>query len=133
MDTLRLDQAIQALQDHKDEWARLPLAGKQDLLLKARQRLGALSEAWVAASVRAKQIDPASPWVGEEWVTGPWALAAGINGYLETLQALSAGHLPRLKKVTTRANGQVVVQVFPNNRFETLLLGSSQNFPKILR
>lgn len=122
MDTVRLNQSIQTLQEHKDEWATLPVPRKIDLLLQTRKKLGELADAWVDASVRGKQIDPQSPGVGEEWATGPWSLAAAINGYLETLHALSEGHLPKLKSVTTRANGQVVAQVFPNNIFDTLLL-----------
>ncbi len=117
-----LDQSIQALQAHKEEWARLPIPRKIDLLLQTRRRLGERTDAWVQASVRGKQIDPQSPWVGEEWATGPWTLAAAINGYLETLRALSEGHLPKLGQVTTRANGQVVAQVFPTNIFDRLLL-----------
>ncbi len=122
MDRLKLDQAVQALQDHKDAWATLPIPRKMGLLLETRKRLGERGEAWVEASVRGKQIDPQSPWVGEEWISGPWALAAAINGYLETLQALCEGHPPKLKKVLTRPNGQVVAQVFPNTIFDTLLL-----------
>lgn len=122
MDTVRLNEDIQTLQDHKDEWAARPIATKIDLLLQTRKRLGKWGEAWVDASVRGKRIDPQSPWVGEEWMSGPWAFAAAINGYLDTLRALSEGRLPALRKVSTRANGQVVVQVFPNNIFETLLL-----------
>jgi aldehyde dehydrogenase (NAD(P)+) len=122
MDSPRLNQSIQGLQDHKDEWARLPLPQKMDLLQQTKKRLGELGDAWVEASVRAKQIDLLSPWVGEEWITGPWALTTMINGYLETLQVLSEGHLPKLKKISTRPNGQVVVQVFPANIFDRLLL-----------
>ncbi|MDI6632537.1 MAG: aldehyde dehydrogenase family protein [Bacillota bacterium] len=122
MDTISLDQSIQALQKHKHEWATLPVRRKMDLLLQMRKRLDELSNAWVEASVRGKQIDPESPWVGEEWGSGPWTLAESINGYLETLRTLSKGHLPKPKKVTVRANGQVVAQVFPSNIFDRLIL-----------
>lgn len=122
MDRSQLDQSVQALQAHKDDWARLPLARKMDLLLEVRRRLGELAEAWVDVSVRGKQIDPRSPWVGEEWTTGPWAVAAAINAYLHTLQALSSGRLPRPKKVFTRPNGQVAARIFPNDFYDWLLL-----------
>ena len=122
MDRHKLDQSIQELQDHKDAWARLPIPRKMDLLLQTRKRLGERGDAWVEASVRGKQMAPRSPWVGEEWTTGPWVVAAGINGYLETLGALSEGHLLKPKKIFTRPSGQVVAQVFPNNIFDTLML-----------
>ncbi len=69
-----------------------------------------------------KLIDPASPWVGEEWVTGPWALAAGINGYLETLEAVAAGRLPDLRGVHPGPGGRLVVPVFPRTVFDRLLM-----------
>jgi aldehyde dehydrogenase (NAD(P)+) len=122
MDTTAIDQAILELQDHKNEWASLPLPQKIDLLQQIRRRLGELASAWVEASVRGKGMTPASPEVGEEWTAGPWTLAAGINGYLDTLLALNAGLLPQPKKVHTRPDGQVAAQIFPNNIFDTLLL-----------
>lgn len=122
MDSSHLDQSIQVLQVHGEEWARLPIQQKINLLLKVRHNLGQTASRWVEAAVAAKGIDPSSPWVGEEWVTGPWALAEGINGLLATLRALAAGHSPTLSRVTSRKDGQVVARVFPNNLFERLLL-----------
>ena len=123
MDTAELDDSIETLQKRKTDWAQLALADKVGLLRQARKRLGARADDWVAASVRAKEIDPQSPWAGEEWVCGPWALAAGINGYLETLGALTKGQLPKTGKVSSRRTGQVVVRVFPTNFFDRVLLG----------
>ena len=122
MDRLSLDQSIQELQEHKSTWAALPIAQKMDLLMQTRQRLGELGEAWVEASVRGKQMTPNTPEEGEEWTGGPWTLAAGINGYLDTLRALSTGRLLKPKKIHTRSNGQVAAHIFPNNIFDTLLL-----------
>lgn len=122
MDSSKLNHSIQVLQDHKNAWATLPIAQKIDLLVRTRKRLSEMGEAWVEASVRGKQMNPNSPEVGEEWTDGPWTLAAGINGYLDTLRALSKGYLLKPKKIYTRSNGQVAAQIFPNNVFDTLLL-----------
>ncbi len=117
-----LDEALRELQAQKDRWAMLPVIAKCSLLEQARAALRQAAQRWVDASVRAKQIDPASPWVGEEWVTGPWALAAGLNGYLHTLHAIAHEHPIRFPDVSTRPDGQVVVRVFPADRFGWLLL-----------
>ncbi len=121
MDVLGLNQYVRALQEHKDEWAVLPIREKIDLLLQTRERLRQRADAWVQASARGKQIDPRSPWVGEEWISGPWALGATINGLVATLRALSRGQLPKLK-LAVRANGQLVARVFPSNWVDSLLL-----------
>ncbi len=122
MDTVKLDQYIEVLQDHKDEWACLSIPEKLALLDTIRQRLAARSEAWVAASVRGKQMQAGSPEEGEEWTSGPWTLAVGINGYMDTLRALSRGRLLMPKKVHTRPDGQVAARIFPNTLFDKILL-----------
>ena len=122
MDSAQLDQSIQALQSHGCQWANLPVPDKINLLVVVRRCLGEAASRWVEAAVEGKRIDRSSPWVGEEWVTGPWAVAEGINGLLVTLRALAAGHAPVLPKVTSRKDGQVAAQIFPNSLFESLLL-----------
>ena len=117
-----LDESLRDLQAQKDRWATLPVPEKASLLEQARTKLRQVAQRWVDASVAAKQVDPSSPWVGEEWVSGPWALAAGINGYLHTLHAVAHNHPIRFPRVSTRANGQLVVRVFPADQFGWLLL-----------
>jgi aldehyde dehydrogenase (NAD(P)+) len=117
-----LDSALDDLCGRKDRWASLAVRDKMALLLAVRSNLKRVAQQWVDLSVRAKQLDPASPWVGEEWVTGPWALAAAINGYLRTLDLLSRGRVPRFRRMRTRADGQLVVEVFPRDLFGWLLL-----------
>src|SRR5579862_1295793 len=122
MDSPHLDQSIQVLETHADEWATLPIPQKINLLIAVRRNLGQVASRWVELSVTGKAIDRSSPWVGEEWVTGPWAMAAAINGLLKTLTALAAGHPPSLSKITARKDGQVIARIFPNDLFERLLL-----------
>lgn len=120
-DTVAIDQAIAELQTHADEWARLPIKRKIVLLTQIRERLGEYAQAWVDASVTGKKLDPSSPLVGEEWSSGPWALAAALNALIATLNALQQGKMPKIKKVRTRANGQLVLQVYPNSIYDKLL------------
>jgi len=118
----RLDRELRELRGHAEEWARLPVAAKLQLLWETRVNLGEQAERWVAASVAGKGIDPESPWVGEEWASGPWALASGIDGYLETLEALASGELPELKGPRKGPGGQLVVPVFPRTVSDRLLM-----------
>jgi aldehyde dehydrogenase (NAD(P)+) len=122
MDTLKLNQYIQVLQDHKNEWACLPIPEKLALLEKIHQRLASRSEAWVEASVRGKKMKLDSPEEGEEWTGGPWTLAVGINGYMDTLRALSAGRILKPKDVYTRSDGRVAARVFPNTLLDKVLM-----------
>jgi aldehyde dehydrogenase (NAD(P)+) len=121
MNRAELDRAIDSLHEHKDGWVGLPVREKMDLLVRMQHNLAEAANRWVSASVEAKQIDPDSPWVGEEWVSGPWAMATAINGLLKSLEALAEGRKPRPKKVRTMANGQVAARVFPDDVYDKLL------------
>ena len=121
LQTEHLDAAIGRLQAHKDEWATLPLPQKIALLVNIRDRLGKAAERWVAAAVAGKRLSPQSPLVAEEWSSGPWATAEGINGLLETLKAVHSDQTPPFGAVRTRPNSQVVVEVFPRNGYDKLL------------
>lgn len=122
MNTTALDKALAILQEHKHEWARLPVPEKIDLLYRLREDSGKLAKQWVTLSCQHKQIDIDSPWSGEEWMGGPWAFITGINGIIDTLEALVIGGKPALQKVWKRPNGQTVARVFPNNVYDKLLL-----------
>lgn len=122
MDTTPIDESIKILVEHKDEWVKLPITEKIDLLGLVLANLKEHAQEWIDVSIPEKQIEAKSPWVGEEWASGIWALAAGLRGYQESLTALAKGQLPKLKKVWKNTCGNTVVQIYPNNFIESLLL-----------
>lgn len=117
-----LDRDLETLQAAKRDWATAPIIEKIFLLEETTRLLGLHADAWVQAAIAAKGIDPDSPWVGEEWVSGPWVVAEGLNAYRRTLDALEQGRLPPLEKMRTTANGRLAVQVFPATRDQALIL-----------
>lgn len=122
IDTRQIDETVAELAAHKHEWARLPIRQKIALLEAVRRNTDRLAERWVNVAVKYKRLPSDSPWVGEEWISGPWAFLAGINGMIKTLSALAEGHDRPLKKVRTRKNGQVVVETLPLTLSDRLLL-----------
>ena len=119
-----IDDDVSALSRHAREWAQLPIASKIDHLRTLARNTSLQRERWVRAACDAKGLDPKSPSAGEEWTSGPWAFLFGINRLIETLTAVAAGGTPRLRprKVHTRPDGQVVVDVFPQTGWDRLLL-----------
>jgi acyl-CoA reductase-like NAD-dependent aldehyde dehydrogenase len=117
-----LDADVARLQQHKQEWARLAIREKIQLLRQLVQDTAKCAERWVTAACQAKGIPLDSPLAGEEWTSGPWALMYGTNGYLSTLEALAAGRAAHTGKVRTRRDGQVIAQVFPQTASDALLL-----------
>ena len=106
-----------------ESWSQVALGERVELLERLALRIADVAEAWVAAAATAKGLAQDSQLVGEEWVSGPWALITGVRGLAETLAALDRGVLPfREGAVSERPDGQVVVDVYPANPVEALLL-----------
>ena len=124
MNTESLDKAVATLDEQKDTWAQLPIREKIEFLRGLRRRTGEVADRWVEAAVRAKGIPLGSPWAGEEWFSGPYAFLYGINAIEKTMQDLARGRVPDLKPgvIRLRPDGQLVVQVFPADLYDRLLL-----------
>lgn len=124
MNSQQLDQAITQLQSRKEQWATLPIAKKLAYLRELVPRADKIAAGWVAAATDAKGIPSDSPWVGEEWLSGPYAVLYGINCLVESLEALERGETPGVdpNRVRTRSDGQVIVQVAPADWWESVLL-----------
>ena len=119
-----LDRSLDRLQEHKQTWVTLPLAQKISLLEQLVHNTGAVAQRWVSAASKAKGIPADSALAGEEWTSGPWALMYGARHYAQTLRDIARSGTPQLpdSAVHTRADGQVVAQVFPQSIYDTLLL-----------
>ena len=79
--------------------------------------------AWVEAARSAKRVSPDSRLLGEEWTSGPYAVASAAAAYAETLRRVDRGDSPvPPESVRTLPNGQVAVRVFPINTEDRLLL-----------
>ena len=117
------DREVAELRQGVESWSQVSLSERVELLERLALRIADVAEAWVAAAAVAKNLGEDSQLVGEEWVSGPWALIAGVRGLAETLTALDRGELPfKDGAVSERPDGQVVVGVYPTNLIESLLL-----------
>ncbi len=114
MDEIAIDAAFGTLVANRRRWARLPVSTKIFALDEIRRRVGDVAEDWVSAAVRGKDIPSDSPQVGEEWTSGPYAVASAAAALAQTLRRLEDGK-PVLAGISKRTmpNGQVAVRVFP--------------------
>ena len=122
LNTEQIDASLEDLQAHKNEWATLPLAQKIALLVQLRDRLSTHAARWVTVSAAGKKLPADSPLVGEEWSSGPWALAESINALIDTLAKLSNKETALPEKLRIRADGQLIAEVFPKNQYDKLLV-----------
>src|SRR5690242_15443910 len=109
-----MDAALQALQSHKDEWVSLPVDKRIALLDRIIKDFAAIAPRWVAACAQAKGIAADSPVLGEEWGAGLWPVLRNLRLLRQSLKEIEATGRPKIPgPLTTRPDGQVVVQVFP--------------------
>ena len=123
MDERTIDRSLDVLVANRRRWARLPIATKIYLLEDIRRRVGGVAASWVEAARSAKRVAPGSRFLGEEWTSGPYAVASAAAAYAETLRRIErdVSSVPP-GSVRTLPNGQVAVRVFPITMEDRLVL-----------
>ena len=117
-----LDADLVVLREHRAEWAQLPVRDKIALLEALIARTDEHAERWVQVATEGKQLPPDSPWVGEEWVSGPWAFIGACQAMAQTLRSIADDELPHFPQVRALPDGRAAVQVFPVSTYDALLL-----------
>jgi acyl-CoA reductase-like NAD-dependent aldehyde dehydrogenase len=122
--TTAIDSAIQDLQQHKDEWARLSIDGRVALLDALSRDFATVAPRFVEAGLKAKGRDNDANNAGEEWLSAAWPVARNLRLLRQSLLDIkSTGH-PRIPgPVQTLPNGQVVAQVFPQSTYDRIFFG----------
>lgn len=115
------EQALAELEVGKDAWAKTTVAERLEILRTMKDSLMTVAEGWTLTAARHKQIPEESPLVGEEWISGPYAIMSTLNGLINTLSQMDGkafvDHLPTRQLVT----GQTAVQVLPHSLWDRLL------------
>ncbi|TYL46059.1 aldehyde dehydrogenase [Nocardioides sp. BGMRC 2183] len=117
------DAVVERLTTGAETWAGTPLGERVALL----ERFGALvaeqAEEWVTTARRIKQLPADSPLVGEEWISGPWAVLTYVPALAETVRRLDRGDDVLAGFRTHPAPGdRVAVDVLPHSTYDKLLL-----------
>ena len=123
LDAAALGADLETLRAHADAWARLGIAGKIRHLRAMRARTVEVASAWVDLAAQAKGI-AGTPLAGEEWLSGPWPLLTALDRLARTLGQIALDGVPTIpdRAVRTRPDGQVIVDVFPADAADRMLL-----------
>ncbi len=114
-----MDAAVQVLQAQKDAWVALSIDDRLTLLARLIKDFAAVARSMVAACCEAKGIAADSPLAGEEWSIGPFTTLKNLCQLQRSLMDIKTLGAPKIPgPVTTRADGQVVAQVFPQTPYE---------------
>lgn len=116
-----IDSAIQTLQEQKNAWVQLSIGKRIEIIEQLLKAFSAITERWAEAGLRAKggQHNPAL--IGEEWMAGTWPVLRNLSQLSKSLSEIEAYGRPKIPgPVTTRPDGQVVAQIFPQNVYDRL-------------
>lgn len=118
-----LDAALVRLQDGAQRWAQLAIAERAALIGQVHAAVGPQSARWAYTAAGVKGLAASSPLVGEEWISGPYALAAGAGALAQSLSALAKGRSPAAGVRTGSApGGRTTLKVLPYDLQEWVLL-----------
>ena len=118
----RLDDALSVLREHKDQWARTTAAQRVALLDRIKDGVMSVAEEWAQTAAEHKQIPQGSPLVGEEWITGPYAVMTACNLLMDTLSRMAGRRFLDDVPIRELDNGQIAARVTPGSIWERLLL-----------
>lgn len=117
-----LDTALAELAEGEQRWSLVTMTGRRTLLDRIRALTGEYAREWVEVAARIKGLDAASPLVGEEWLSGPYVLAAALGALSRTLESLEHGRSPLDGATFGAAGNRVTVEVLPTGLYDELLL-----------
>ena len=117
-----LEQAITKLQRGAVRLANLPLEQRIALTQACLEPVHNSAREWVAASCRAKRVEPGTPAGSEEITGGPAAVLRFLQLMLATLRDIQQTGKPRLPGAPRQVEGQLRVPVFPTHELYDSLL-----------
>ncbi|MGW5573955.1 aldehyde dehydrogenase family protein [Nocardia thailandica] len=117
-----VDAALADLVEGERGWARLPLPGRRALLDRTLALTREHAGEWVDTAAAIKGLAPGSALRGEEWLSGPYALASALRVLSHTLGELAQGRSPLAGATFGAAGDRVTVRVLPTGLFDELLL-----------
>jgi len=118
-----LDGMLLDLADGEKRWSQTQLKDRAEILHHVAVATLAQAQAWVDAACRAKKLPPSSPLAGEEWLSGPYAVAMNASTLSETVAAIGRGESP-LANIDSRAapGDRTALHVFPRTKWDRLLM-----------
>ncbi len=116
------EQALEDLQRGKATWVLTSVAERIELINAIKDHLMPVAERWAKTAAVKKGIAPDSSLVGEEWISGPYALMSYCNALMTTLSRIkNRAHLSGVP-LRELPNGQVAARVLPSSLWDRLLL-----------
>jgi acyl-CoA reductase-like NAD-dependent aldehyde dehydrogenase len=117
-----MDKALIVLQENKKAWVMLDLGERIAIIDRILEDLRTVADQWVSISTEAKGTQGNAYAEAEEWAFVAYVLR-NVRLLGKSLRSIRKQGRPLIPgPVTTRPNGQIVAQVFPQSWFDRLML-----------
>ena len=117
-----LDAALEALHEHRDEWATVGPRERADLLAKVVSDTYAVADEWNAAACAAKGYSPDSAEGGEELFSGVGTFVRMAQAFRTSLGDIAEKGRPQYPgPVRHKPGSRIAIQVVPASNFDKLL------------
>ena len=122
IDEAGMGRRLEELASGAERWAVTSLPDRATLLRRTHEAVSRAAADWTATAGRIKGSTD-SPYIGEEWQTGPYAVLTALDRLARTLDALAEGRSPlRGLRFHAAPGGRRAVDVMPEGATESLLL-----------
>lgn len=119
----RADEIASTARAGASAWSRVGLRRRRELLEQFAALVEEHADDWVRIAGEIKGIDPASPALGEEWISGPWATLHYAGHLAQSVARLEQGVSPTEGFAIRPVPGdRVAVDVLPHSVWDRLLL-----------
>jgi len=117
------DRIAAAAQAGARAWSGVTVRRRRELLREFAVLVEEQASDWVRIAAGIKGLTPGSATVGEEWISGPWAVLHYTNHLIESLERIEAGRSPAEGFAIRPVPGnRVAVEVLPHSVWDRLLL-----------
>ena len=133
--TRSLDPLVRRVRDAARTFAKLSLDERRALLSQMREGYYRIAKDAVAASCRAKGLDPAGPLAGEEWLAGPYVTQRNLRLLEESLAQIAQWGVPTIDRgaLKTLDDGRLAVKAYPNGLYDAALLPGTEGWIHLQR
>ncbi len=122
-DRAALERRVDELTAGARSWTALTLRQRATLLGRVRHTVGVAAEDWARTAAASKGLGPTHPLRGEEWLSGPYAVLGGLDGYIASLDRLARGGSPLDGvRLDTAPGDRVRAHVYPAHLIDSVLL-----------
>ena len=119
----QLDDVLADLASGEKAWAATTLERRRQLLDQVHAATAAVAADWVHAAAAYKRLPEDTPLLGEEWLSGPYAVLTATAALAESVRKLDAGRSPADGyPAGTAPGGRATIKILPHDTWDRLLL-----------